>query len=288
MNPSRRAQLQRGVIILPSAFTLGNLFLGFWAIVSASRGMFETAAWLVVAAAVLDMLDGRVARFTRTGTEFGEQLDSLVDAISFGVAPALIMYYLFLGDGTWNWTISFIYVAAVITRLARFNVEQAGHAKASFHGLPSPSAGVTLATFYPFSQTAFFHNHLAHLPWGQLTIGMMILLSVLMVSHVLYPVVPKFSFRTRKGIATIALVVFALIMTFTVPALFFFPFMILYISYGLVRATVLGFLDRLPERDPLIDEEEDDETREVEYDAFEPPPIRRRRFRIRRGSSQEG
>ena len=84
--------LQRGVIIVPSAFTLGNLFLGIWAIVAASRREFTAAAWLIVWAAVLDTIDGRVARYTKTGSRFGEELDSLVDGISFGVAPALIIY----------------------------------------------------------------------------------------------------------------------------------------------------------------------------------------------------
>jgi CDP-diacylglycerol---serine O-phosphatidyltransferase len=278
MKPSRRARLQRGVVILPSAFTLGNLFLGIWAIVAASRGMFDTAAWLIVGAAVLDMLDGRVARFTRTGTQFGEQLDSLVDAVSFGVAPAMIFYFLFLEDGAWNWTVSFIYIAAAIIRLARFNVEQSGHAKTSFHGLPSPSAGVAVATFYPFSQTPLFQQYLGHLPWNQLTIGMVILIAVLMVSHVLYPVVPKFSLRNAKGIATIVFVVVSLVLAFTIPSYFFFPFIVLYITYGLVRATVMGFLDRLPDDDPLIDEEEED-VREVDYDELEAPGMTPRAMR---------
>jgi CDP-diacylglycerol---serine O-phosphatidyltransferase len=269
----RRSRLQRGVVILPSAFTMGNLFLGIWAIVAASRGMFETAAWLVVGSAVLDMLDGRIARFTRTGTAFGEQLDSLVDAISFGVAPAMVMYFIFLNEaGGLSWVVSFIYVAAVVTRLARFNVEQGGVAKTSFHGLPSPSAGVTLATFYPFSQTPMFQQYLGHLPWGQLIIGMIIVISVLMVSHVLYPVVPKFSFRTRRGMATIAIALVSLVLAFTAPSYFFFPFMVLYITFGLVRATMMGFLERLPEDDPLIDRDQDEqeERRELDYEEIEP------------------
>ena len=98
-----RGPLQRGVIILPSAFTLGNLFLGIWAIVAASRREFNAAAWLIVWAAVLDTFDGRVARYTQTGSRFGEELDSLVDAISFGVAPALIIYFTFLGSTPWGW-----------------------------------------------------------------------------------------------------------------------------------------------------------------------------------------
>ena len=280
MRPAR-ARLQRGVVILPSAFTLGNLFLGFWAIVSASRGELRLAGWLIVLAAVLDMLDGRVARFTRTGSEFGEELDSLVDAISFGVAPALIIFYLFLGEGGWSWVVAFLYVAAVIMRLARFNVEQAGHAKAAFHGLPSPTAGITLSTFYAFSQTAFFERYLDHLPWNQLVIGMVLLLCVLMLSHVLYPVVPRFSFRSARGLASIAVAVAATIAAFTVPALFFFPAAVVYIGYGLIRTALLGFEEHLPERDPLLDEEEDAEGgRELEYQEIEiRPEFRRSRTR---------
>ena len=82
-----RASLQRGVIILPSAFTLGNLFFGMYAIVASTRGDFIWSAWFIVWAGILDLLDGRVARFTRTGSKFGAELDSLVDAVSFGVAP---------------------------------------------------------------------------------------------------------------------------------------------------------------------------------------------------------
>jgi len=270
MNPARR-RLQRGIIVLPSAFTLGNLFLGMWAIVSASRGQFETAAWLIVIAAAVDMVDGRIARFTSTGSDFGAQLDSLVDAVSFGVAPALIFYHLFLFDSLWGWTISFIYVAAVIVRLARFNVEQAGSAKANFHGLPSPTAGMTLATFYPFSQTTLFQTHLASLPWNQLTAGLILALSALMMSHVLYPVVPRFDPRTLRGRLTVATAVLATVLAFTVPSLFFFPAAITYITLGLVRAVLAGFDERLPRRDPLIDEEETEEgTRELEYESFEP------------------
>ncbi|HEV2131797.1 MAG TPA: CDP-diacylglycerol--serine O-phosphatidyltransferase [Longimicrobiaceae bacterium] len=272
MSTRARVRLQRGVVILPSAFTLGNLFLGIWAIVSASRGQFMLAGWLIVLAAVLDMLDGRVARFTRTGTDFGAELDSLVDAISFGVAPAMIMYFLFLSEGNWSWVVAFLYVTAAVLRLARFNVEQAGRAKTAFHGLPSPTAGVTLATFYAFSQTDLFQRHLAHLPWNQLTIGMILGLAVLMLSHVLYPVVPKFSFRSARGLLAVAAAVGSIIAAFTIPSLFFFPAAVTYIVYGLVRSAVLGFEERLSPEDPLIDEEDEDGVRELEYEEIAVPP----------------
>jgi CDP-diacylglycerol---serine O-phosphatidyltransferase len=96
------------------------------------------------------MLDGRIARFTATGSRFGAELDSLVDAISFGVAPAFLAYQLFFAEGPWSWVVSFIYVMAVVIRLARFNVEQGGEAKRTFHGLPSPTGGMVVATTYPF------------------------------------------------------------------------------------------------------------------------------------------
>ena len=266
---------RRAVVILPSGLTLGNLFLGIWAIISASRGQCELAAWLIVIAGVADMLDGRIARFTSTGSDFGAELDSLVDAVSFGVAPAMIMYFLFFQTGLWSWTIAFLYVAAAIVRLARFNVEQAGMAKTSFHGLPSPAAGGTLATLYPFSQTEVFQRYLGDLPWNQMAGALMLILAGLMVSHVLYPVVPRFNIRTAKGWLAIAAALASLVAALTIPALFFFPAAILYISWGLGRTVLLGFLDRLPDRDPLIDEDEDEddpseEDRDMEYVDIRP------------------
>jgi len=276
-------RLQQGVIILPSALTLGNLFFGVWAIVSAARQHFETAAWLVVLAGLADLLDGRVARVTRTGSRFGAELDSLVDAISFGVAPALIVYFLFLADGAWSWTAAFFYVTSAVIRLARFNIEQAGQAKVAFHGLPSPVAGTALATFHPFSQTAFFQAHLAGLPWPMLITALMMLLGLLMMSHVLYPVLPRFGFRSARGWLAFGLSVGAVAAALAAPALFFFPAALAYAAYGLGKAVVLGFFERLPDRDLLLDVEDADEAdaelREIDYGALAPP---RRLWRPRR------
>lgn len=270
-----RPRLQRGIIIVPSALTLGNLFFGFWAIVSASRGQYETAAWLIVLAGVLDTLDGRVARVTQTGTRFGAELDSLVDAISFGVAPAVLIHHIFLADQTWGWIVPFFYVTGAVVRLARFNVEQGGHAKVAFHGLPSPSAGMLLAAFYPFSLTPFFQQYLSTLPWQQAMTTLLVLLSILMMSHVLYPVVPKFGFRTLRGLLTLAAMLGTLVAALTIPRLFFFPALLTYVAYGIVKSTVLGFFERLPDRDLLLDTEEEDEAdaevREIDYHELTPP-----------------
>ena len=273
--------LQRGVIILPSAFTLGNLYFGVFAIVAATRGEFESAAWYIVYAGILDMLDGRVARFTRTGSAFGSELDSLVDAVSFGVAPALIMYQLYFAEGVWSWTVCFVYIAAVVVRLARFNVEQAGRAKSHFIGLPSPTAGMILATYYPFSQTPFFQESLAHLPWPRLMGISMVFLGVLMLSHVPYPVVPRIGFRSARGLLVTAVMVGCLFAAVAVPSYFFFPFLVVYMLAGLIRSVGLGLLDRLPDRDPLLDEDDDDqdeaeaELRTLDYGEVAPTRPRR-------------
>jgi CDP-diacylglycerol--serine O-phosphatidyltransferase len=268
-----RARLQRGVIILPSAFTLGNLFFGLYAIVAATRNDFMWAAWFIVWAAILDTLDGRVARFTRTGSKFGAELDSLVDAISFGVAPGMIMYQLYFSGTDWSWTLTFVYVTAAVVRLARFNVEQAGHAKTYFHGLPSPTAGTILATFYPFSQTDFFREYLAAWPWHQIMAITMVLLGVLMVSHVPYSVVPRIGYRTRKGLFNSVFLFSCIVAAIMVPRIFLFPFLVSYAVLGLLRSVALGLVERLPERDPLLDEEEsadeaDAEIRSMDYTEF--------------------
>jgi CDP-diacylglycerol---serine O-phosphatidyltransferase len=281
VTPPSRRRLKRGVIVLPSAFTLGNLFLGVWAIIAASRGRYEEAGWLIVAAAFADLFDGRVARFTGTGSEFGEQLDSLVDAISFGVAPALVVYFAYLRDldNGWNWVLAFLYITAAIIRLARFNVEQAGSAKVAFHGLPSPNAGVTMATYYTFTQTPFFRTYLTEVNVERAAAWMTVVVAGLMVSSVLYPVVPRFTVRTAGGRFAFGLAIASLIAAFTVPEYFFFGVAVFYIVYGLTQTVLLGFLERLPLRDPLSDGEDDEgEVRELDYgDIRRRPRIRRRR-----------
>ena len=263
---------RRGIVILPNALTLGNLFFGFWSIIAALRGDFGLAAWLVVLAAVADGIDGRVARFARTGSPFGTELDSLVDLVSFGVAPAIIVYRQFLEAGDWSWALAFIYVAAVAVRLARFNIEQGGQAHIHFHGLPSPVAGVTLASFYPFSQTGLFEGYLSAWPWTQLIGGGMIVLAGLMLSHVIYPAIPRLSVRNPSGRAAIAFLLTAVALLIWNPQLVVFPVSLIYITVGVVRTVALGFLDRLPDRDPLSEElvAEETETRDLEYEDMRP------------------
>lgn len=269
---SERGGLQRGIIILPSAFTLGNLFFGLYAIVAAARGDFQWAAWFVVFAAILDMLDGRIARFTRTGSRFGAELDSLVDAISFGVAPAFVLYHLFLADQSWAWILSFGYVTAAVIRLARFNVEQGGEAKRAFHGLPSPTAGMILATIYPFFTAPRVAEFTGGLPSVQLVGILMIGVAVLMMSHIPYQLVPRVGFRSWSQGAMMLFLAASAVAAVWVPQYFVFPFLVLYTLQGVARSFVLGLLERLPDQDPLMDEDDDGlgEVRTVDYGELAP------------------
>ena len=286
----RRPQLRQGIIILPSAFTLGNLFFGIYALVTAAQGDLIWAAWYIVFAAILDMADGRIARFTRTGSDFGAELDSLVDAISFGVAPAFILYQLYLSETAWGWILAFAYVTAIVLRLARFNVEQGGEAKTHFHGLPSPTAGMLLATFYPFSQTPFFREQLGELPWPSIMGIVTVILCVLLLSHIPYGLVPRIGFKTRKGLFNTAVIMGGCFLAITVPRYYFFPALLTYTTWGLAKAVLLGLLDRLPEKDPLLDEDEDEsgaELRRVDYSDVAPGRFKKERRRKNRSKGTE-
>jgi len=137
---------RRGIYLLPNLFTTASLFSGFYAIVQAMNGEFETAAIAIFVAMVLDGLDGRIARLTHTQSEFGAQYDSLSDMVSFGAAPALVMYVWALKDlGKLGWIAAFVYCAGAALRLARFNTNIDVIDKRYFQGLPSPMAAALVA-----------------------------------------------------------------------------------------------------------------------------------------------
>ena len=177
----RKRRLGRTVFILPSALTVGNIFCGFYALISTMRGNYDHAAQAIGIAIVLDMLDGRVARLTNSTTSFGLQLDSLADVISFGVAPAILAF--FWGFQHINtqlgWIAAFTFTICGAMRLARFNV-QAGDLK-NFIGLPIPAAGGMIAA------TVHFIGDPVNDPTRSIgTVGAVFLLSFLMVSTIRY------------------------------------------------------------------------------------------------------
>jgi CDP-diacylglycerol---serine O-phosphatidyltransferase len=287
----RRPKLPRpSMVMLPNGFTLGSLFFGIFAIVAAARGEHVRAGWYIVIAGFLDMFDGRIARATNTGSRFGEELDSLVDVISFGLAPALMMYFAELNRSGWDWIFVWLFVACAAMRLARFNVEQAGKKKIFFQGLPSPAAGGTLATYYWFSQTDLYkQTAIGELPWQYLLRFLMIALSFLMISNVPYPAWPRMSLRNWYGAFGVAMFVAVIAALFLLPKQFFFPFGVLYMATGVVIAIVHGLFD-MPSPFAETDETEEEAEATAAADAAEPARdrtdlerLRRRRRRRNRG-----
>jgi CDP-diacylglycerol--serine O-phosphatidyltransferase len=184
----RPRHFRRGASILPSLFTTGNLFLGFWSIVKALDGRFAEAAPLVGGAVILDMLDGRIARLTGTQSEFGAELDSLADAVSFGVAPALLAYVwaLHLVPRA-GWPAAFLFLVCGVLRLARFNVQKHVVDSRFFVGLPIPAAAAQVAAL------VFFVPEPPTEVWpAALVLGMVVALGGLMVS--------TFRYRSFKGV----------------------------------------------------------------------------------------
>lgn len=244
-SPLRPPDVRRVVVLFPSGLTLANLFFGVFAIVAASRGEFTRAGWYVVLGGIADAFDGRVARATKSEGRFGEELDSLVDAITFGLAPAMIMYFAVLHREGWDWLWGFLFTMCAVLRLARFNVEQAGTDKTFFQGLPSPAAGITLATYYWFSQSSLYqYAAIENLPWQSMLRFVMAGLSFLMISNVPYPVMPPVGFRSARGLMGLGVLVIGTSMLIFGRLEYFFPLAVLYVAFGLLRGLWLGLLDR--------------------------------------------
>jgi len=199
------AERRRGIYLLPNIITTGTLFAGFYATVAGISGRFGAAGLAIIAAIVLDTADGRVARMTRTESDFGAEYDSLADLVAFGVAPALIAFQWGLGNlGQVGWVVAFTYIACTALRLARFNTNSS---LASFMGLPSPSAAAVIActvwaceTYMVEAPTLFTSYMLG---------GITVAIALLMVSNFVYFSPKKFVLKGRVPFVTLVLVVLA-------------------------------------------------------------------------------
>jgi len=209
----KKPGLRRGAAILPSLFTIGNLFLGFFAIIHALRYNFEGAGQMIVVAVIFDMLDGRIARMTGTTSEFGAQLDSLSDIVSFGVAPALIAYQWGLATLHRSFLAAFFFVMCAAIRLARFNVQRKVVDGRYFVGLPSPAAaGFVISIVY-------FHPEPLNDRLGALfTMILLIVAAFLMVSTLRYWSFKTIDLRSRRSYFAMVGIAAALALIATEPA----------------------------------------------------------------------
>lgn len=173
----------RGIYLLPNLFTTAALFAGFYSVVAAMKGYFDSAAIAIFVAMILDSLDGRVARMTNTQTAFGAQYDSLSDMVAFGVAPALIVYSWSLFNlGKLGWLVAFLYTAGTALRLARFNAQAHDTDKRYFQGLPSPAAAAVIAGLVWLGNTYELEGLLIDIPTVIITLSV----AALMVSTIRY------------------------------------------------------------------------------------------------------
>ena len=194
---------RRGIYALPNSITLAALFSGFYAIVMAMNGRFDAACIAIFASAVLDSLDGRIARMTNSQSAFGEQMDSLSDMVSFGAAPALIIYiWAFKDMGKLGWIPSFVYIAGAALRLARFNVNIGVVDKRFFQGLPSPAAAaIVIGMIWAFDDRGF--KGVTGIPWVVWTAYAVTLFAGLsMVTNA-----PFYSFKVFGGRRTVPFIV---------------------------------------------------------------------------------
>ena len=222
-SPRPKRRIRQGVFILPSALTIGSVFCAFYAIIQAYRGRFDSAGTFIIVAAILDTLDGRIARITRTATDFGRELDSLADAISFGVAPALTIYFYALKDlNRPGWLLAFLYITCGIIRLARFNVLAiAGHRK-NFVGLPIPAAASFFALLILLGAppTSILY------PIGALV------MAYLMVSTIPYPAFKDLDLKTMRPTFTLLAILLLFLIVAFHPALSLFIMLCVYLLSG--------------------------------------------------------
>ncbi|MEJ7137096.1 CDP-diacylglycerol--serine O-phosphatidyltransferase [Amphibiibacter pelophylacis] len=247
--PPVRAR-RKGVYILPNLFTLAALFGGFYAIIMSMHGLYDKAVTGIICAMVLDALDGRVARLTHTQSAFGEQMDSLSDMVSFGVAPAVMIYTWGLsGMGRLGWLVAFMYCACAALRLARFNVNTGVVDKRYFQGLPSPAAAALIAGFVWILQDYGIRVQRTDTVLPVVTMVLTLYAGLTMVTNV-----PFYSFKdlsARRSVPVVVLVLVAFLLALIIyepPSVLFIFFM----AYAVSGYVLFGYRLYRGERVSLV------------------------------------
>lgn len=228
---SKQLMGRRGIYVLPSFFTLMGLFSGFYALIAAVQGRFELAGWAILAAAVFDMMDGRVARLLHAETAFGAELDSLCDMVSFGVAPAVLTYLWALTSlGKPGWLAAFLIAACAGLRLARFNVQLGTQDKRYFQGLPTPATAMLIAT------AVLYHEEGGYQPVPWLWFAISIALAWLMVSGVRFVSGKDVDLKKRRPFAVLVGIVLAIVFVMSDPYKVLFGVTFFYCVHGPVMS----------------------------------------------------
>ena len=238
----------RGVYLLPNLLTTAALFAGFYAIVAAMNGKFEPASVAIFIAMILDGLDGRVARMTNTQSDFGAEYDSLSDMVSFGLAPALVMYIWSLSSlvdygwqwGKLGWLGAFIYVAAAALRLARFNTKASSTDKRYFQGLPSPAAAAVVIGMV----WVFFDNGINGQDVAPAALALIVITGLLMVSNISYYSFKDLDFKNKVPFIAVFVIVLIFVLASIDPPKILFGSFLIYALSG----PVVSVLRRIKKR----------------------------------------
>ncbi|MBE0577478.1 MAG: CDP-diacylglycerol--serine O-phosphatidyltransferase [Desulfuromonadales bacterium] len=244
--------MKRGVYLLPNLVTTGGLFAGFYGIVATMNGDYKLAAWFILISAVFDALDGKVARLTGTTSRFGVEYDSLVDLVSFGVAPGLLMYSWALQPfGKFGWLAAFLYVVCGALRLARFNIQVNTVESRRFVGLPIPAAAGMVAScvllFYYLGGTGTIKK---------ISILLLIyVLAYLMVSNHSYHSFKDPELVKRQPFGFLVLAIIFIIVIVAQPEIMLFGLASIYMASGPVGSLLRFFKRKSPQRKPPDKEE---------------------------------
>ena len=244
-NLKSRMKVSRSIV--PSFFTVGNMFCGFYSVIAAFNGKIAMAAWMIFAGAFLDAMDGKVARFTNSSSQFGVEYDSLADVITFGFAPSVLIYMIFMANlDLVGILFSFLPLLFGSIRLARFNTQLKGFDKSHFSGLPIPIAALTISSFIIFMQ--YLYQQPDKFP--KITFIIILIVSVLMVSTIRYETMPKLNFKgSVKDKFKVVVVIVAAIILVLFPQLVLFPFMLIYILTGIIIWLLRIDPDKILEKD---------------------------------------
>ncbi|MFH1135230.1 MAG: CDP-diacylglycerol--serine O-phosphatidyltransferase [Pseudomonadota bacterium] len=248
-----KPDLGKGIYILPNLFTTASLFAGFYSIISSIEGSFVASAAAIIVSGVFDFLDGKVARMTKTTSQFGVEYDSLADLAAFGVAPAILGYLWALQPfGRLGWVVGFLYMACGALRLARFNVYAGVKSQDYFQGLPIPGAAAMVAT------TVFLFSHLGQGgPIRHVSVLLLIFcLSFLMVSNFKYFSLKNPDLLRRKPFNTLVAAVLVLSLIAARPQVVLFLFMLAYVASGPLVSIMVYYKSRKEREERGLEAEE--------------------------------
>ncbi len=258
----------RKIYIVPNIVTTANMFCGFYSVIASSRGEYVTAAWAIMAAGIFDMLDGRIARIAKATSLFGVEYDSLSDLISFGLAPAFLLYQWALEPfGRLGFVAAFLFLVCGGLRLARFNVTTSNLPKGFFQGLPIPMGAGVPATFIIFYQflrsdaTSASIEEFARIP----VLVMTLVMAALMISTIRFPSFKELNWRSRASFGYLMMGVVSMVLIAVKPEIMLFLLLSTYISISLIW-NLVSLIRKIPMVSPQLEvddsptTEQDDKT----------------------------